>query len=243
MGASEEERLKRGAAADVKGPDALRGVHFVAGDREQVAADPGHVDGKLSGGLDGVGMEVDVGLGGDAAYFFDRLDGSRFVVGEHDADELGVAAKGAAKVVGIDDAVASHGKEGDLDAAVSQPFCGVEDGVVLDGRGDEVVAGIGESEEGEVIAFGASACEDDLGGAAVEQGGDGFAGVLDGGAGVLAVVVDGGGVAEVLEHVWAHRLEDLGVEGRGSVGVHVDAAHGETSPILLRGGDVPPFVQ
>ncbi len=55
----------------------------------------------FSGGLDGVGVEVDVGLGGDAADFGERLDDAEFVVGVHDGDQDGFGAEGAAEVVEI----------------------------------------------------------------------------------------------------------------------------------------------
>ena len=198
VGAAEEERLDLGSAADVEGADSLGRVHLVAGDGEQVAADLLHVDGELAGCLDGVGVEIDVGFGGDLADLFDGLDRAGLVVGHHDADELGIRPERAAHVGRIDDAFAAYGQKGHLDAALCQALGGVEDGVVFDGRGDEVVAGLDESEDGEIVALGASAGEDDLGGAAVQQRGDRLAGVLDGGAGVLAVEVDRRGVAEGL---------------------------------------------
>src|SRR5271163_108198 len=74
VGPAEEERLKLGAAVDVESADALRAVHLVGGDGEQVAADLRDIDGELSRSLDGVGVEIDIGLGGDAANLFDGLD-------------------------------------------------------------------------------------------------------------------------------------------------------------------------
>ena len=96
---------------------------------------------------------------------------------------------------------------------------------MLDGSGDEVVAWVQDSEEGEVVALGASGGEDDLGGAAVEEAGDGLAGVVDGGAGVLTLLMDGAGVAELLDPEGTHGVEDLGEQRGGGVGVHVDPAH------------------
>ena len=122
----------------------------------------------------------------------------------------------------------------------SERLCGVEDGVVLDAGGDDVGAlfGGGElggdgAEESEVVALGAAGGEDDLGGAAVEQAGDGVAGVIDGGAGVLAVLMDGAGVAKVLDPEWAHGLEDLWQQRRGRVRVHVDAVHDFILPFCV----------
>ena len=70
-----------------------------------------YVEGKLAGGLHGVGVEVDAGFGGDLADLFDGLEDAGLVVGEHDGDELGVGPEGAAHVGGIDEAAAVHGNE------------------------------------------------------------------------------------------------------------------------------------
>ena len=52
--------------------------------------------------------------------------------------------------------------------------------------------------------------------------GDGGAGVLDGSAGALAGLMRRAGVAVALQTERTHRLEDLGEDGRGGVGVQVD---------------------
>ena len=62
--------------------------------------------------------------------------------------------------------------------------------MVFDGAGDEVIAGFAQSEEGEVVAFGASAGENDLGFAGADEFGDIFSCVFDGRAGLLALLVD-----------------------------------------------------
>lgn len=94
---------------------------------------------------------------------------------------------------------------------------------------------IQNAEESKVVAFRAAGGEDDFGRAAVKQMGDRFAGMIDGRAGLLALLMDGAGVAEALDPEGAHRLDDLGQEGCGGVGVHVDTAH---TLILRRPGDI-----
>jgi len=42
--------------------------------------------GIFPGGLHGVGMKINGGFLSDAADFFDRLDGTEFIVGMHDGD-------------------------------------------------------------------------------------------------------------------------------------------------------------
>ena len=131
-----------------------------------------------------------------------------------------------------------QGEEGDFDAALLEGLGGVEDGVVLDGGGDEVGgfwaarwlrtpkrARLSLSVPPEVKTISEAR---QWSRRAME-----LAGVVDGGAGVLALLMDGAGVAEVLDPEGTHGLEDLGEERGGGVGVHVDAAHGS---ILLRWG-------
>jgi len=225
VGSAEEEGLEAGAAAGVEDADALGRVELVSGDAEQMAADGLDVDGDLSGSLHRVGVEGDLGFGGDFSDGFDGLDDAGFVVGHHDADELCVGLEGAVNIEGIDDAGGGNGKEGDVDAAVPGLVGGVEDGVVLDSGGNEVVTGSEDAEECGIIALRAAGGEDDLSGAAVEERGNLFAGALDRGAGVLAVLVDGGGVAEGVNKEGPHGLQHLGEERGGGIGVHVNAAH------------------
>ncbi len=185
----------------------------------------GDVDRNFAGGLDGIGMERDTGFGSDFADGFNRLNHAGFVVGHHDADEFCVWLEGGTHFGRIDGAGRAHRQNRNFNAASFGFFSSVQDGVMLDGGGDEVVAGTQDAEDGGVIALSAAGGEDDLGGAAVQQSGNLHAGVLDGGAGALAEMVDGGGVAEGFDEERPHGLEHLGEQRRGGVGVHVDAAH------------------
>ena len=232
VAAANEEGVERGSAADVEGSDALGSVELVGADGEQMAAVAADVDGNLARALNGVDVEEGAGLMGDGADLFDGLEDAGFVVGEHDADEAGVGAESIADGLGRDESTGERGDEGDLNAALGGALGGLEDGGVLDGGGDEVVAGAQEAEDGGVVALGAAGVEDDLRLAAVEEGGEDFAGMVDGGAGTLAVEMDGGGVAEVLDPEGTHGLDDVVQERRGGVGVHVDTAHGEDGPLF-----------
>ena len=128
-----------GAAFDEERTDTLGGVELVAGEREQIELKRFHVDGNFSGGLHGVGVEIDVGFRGDAANLRERLDGAEFVVGVHDGDEHGFRANGLAQVVEINEAVAIHGEIGDGDTLFFESLAGIEDGFVFDGGGDDVL--------------------------------------------------------------------------------------------------------
>ena len=224
VGASVEEWGELDAFADEEDAGALRRVHLVAGEREQVDVLEltGEVDGELGGGLYGVGVDENlggvafgVGLGeaGDLAY---GLDCAGLVVGEHDGDEFGVRLEGGFEGCGVDEAVGGGSEVGDFEAAALEGFGGVEDGVVLDLGGDEVGRLFGVQErlqdagEGQVVALSASGGEDQLLCGAVEELCDGCAGVLDGGSGALAAVMGGAGVAEGFGPEGTHRVDDLG---------------------------------
>ncbi len=69
-----------------------------------------------------------------------RLDGAHFVVGQHDAHQRGVLAHRPLQLRQVDEPFAVHGQVGDAEPFLLQPFGGVEDGVVLDGGGDDVAA-------------------------------------------------------------------------------------------------------
>ena len=113
----------------------------MAGEREQIELQGFDVDGNFSDGLDGVGVEVDVGFGGDFPDISKRLDGAKLVVGVHHADENGFGAKGMAEFVEVDEAFAVDGEIGDRDALRFEGLAGIEDGFVLDGGGDYVRGG------------------------------------------------------------------------------------------------------
>jgi len=93
-----------------------------------------------------------------------------------------------------------------------------------------MVARTKQAKDGGVVALGAAGVEDDLGFAAIEEPGEGFAGVVDGAVRGLTVHVNRGGVAEVLRPVRAHSLDHLWQQGRCGVGVHVHSQQGFALP-------------
>ena len=98
---------------------------------EEIAADGLDIDWDLGGGLDGIGVEPDVGVLGDLSYFLDRLDDSSLIVVHHNADKAGVRSESAADLFGINAAAGGDRQEADVDAARGETLGGVEDGVVL----------------------------------------------------------------------------------------------------------------
>ena len=105
----------------------------MSGDGKQIAADALYVDRDLSRRLHRIGMEVNIGFGGDFADLFDRLQHAGFIVGHHDGDEPGIRPQRPAHVVGINLAPAVHRNVGDFAARCFQMLAGVQHRMMLDG--------------------------------------------------------------------------------------------------------------
>jgi len=204
-------------------------VDLVAGEGEEVdifeRAAGTEVERQFARGLNGVSMEERSSRVCDTGEFCDGLNDAGLVIGEHDAHELRVGTNSGFESGGLDETLGRAGEEGNFDVSCRERFGGVKNGVMLDGCGDEMRAFGHGAEECEVIAFGATGGEDDLGSAATEEAGDRFARMVYGGAGILALLMDRTGIAEVLDPEGAHGLEYFGQKRGGGVRVHVDMAH------------------
>ena len=111
---------------------------------------------------------------------------------------------------------------------------GVEQGMVLDGGGDDVAGGfplegheLHHALEGPVVRLGAAGGEEDLLGLCADAGGDIGPGPLQIGLGLLAEAVEAGGVAVLLGKIGGHgRQGGLG-QGGGARVVGIDeTGHG-----------------
>jgi hypothetical protein len=77
--------------------------------------------------LRGVGMQFDAVLASDFGYLRNWLDGADLFVGEHDANEKGIAANRLADIIGIDEAMRVDGKIGDASTKPFEEPAGLED--------------------------------------------------------------------------------------------------------------------
>src|SRR5713226_10659250 len=128
-----QKSAQTGAATDIQGADSLGRIQFVTGNRKQINSQYIHVDRNFARGLHGVGVEVDVGFGSDAADFFERLDGTELIVGVHDGDENCFRPDGAAQLLEVDQSLAIVRQIGDANAFFFESLASVEDGFVFDG--------------------------------------------------------------------------------------------------------------
>ncbi|CAM5292492.1 hypothetical protein SVIOM74S_05938 [Streptomyces violarus] len=132
-------------AAEDERADAVRPADLVARHRHRGEAGGGEVHGDLAEGLDGVRVQGDAELGGRVGEFADRQNRPDLVVRPHDGGEghvVGVAGDRLAQGVRVDAAVGVDRQVLDGGALVfAEPVHGVEDGVVLDGAGEDAGAG------------------------------------------------------------------------------------------------------
>ena len=198
---------------------------LVARDGKQVAADAIDIERHLPCCLYSVGVKVDVRFSSNFPDLLYWLEDAGFIVGHHNGDEPGIRTQRPADIVGINLSTAVHRNISDFTSHLFQVLAGIQHGVMFDGRRNNVVAGAGESEDSQVVAFGATAGKHDLGRTTSYKRRQRLAGSLNGCTRVLSMMVDGGRVAEVLTEVGTHGVEDLGEDGRGGVIVEVNPAH------------------
>src|ERR1035438_260151 len=214
-------------AADIQGADALGPIKLVPGDRHDIDILLVHVDGNFADGLNGVRMENDSALAANLADFGDRLQYADFVVRRHDRDQDCLVIHGALQVVEIDQAVFLDRHVGHAIAILLQALTGVEDGLVLGDLLDDVVAllvvHLSYALNGEVVALGGAAREDDFFRGGAHEFGDALACGFHTLFGSLAKgMVAAGGVAELLDEVGQHLFQYPGIHLGGGVVIHID---------------------
>src|SRR5437868_7311420 len=97
--------------------------------------------------------------------------------------------------------------------------------MMLDRRGDHVVSGRSQSENGEIVGLRTAASEYDLRSPASQQCSYRLPRALHGCPRLLSMVMDRRRVSEVLAEVWAHGLKNLRQHRRSGVIVEVNSAH------------------
>ena len=140
MGSTMKERGELQTFTHEQHAGALWCIHLVTGEGEEVDALEllGQIEGELARGLHGIGVKECTTRLGDAGQLTDRLDDSRFVVGEHEGDQAGVRAQRGLQGVGTQKTAGVRLEIRHLNTASFEGLRGIQHGMVLDGRGDEV---------------------------------------------------------------------------------------------------------
>ena len=97
-----------------------------------------HMNGNLCIRLYRIGMKQYAVLFCDLTDLGDGLDGTDLVVGKHHADQNSIGADGCFQLVQADQSVSVHIQIGDLKASLLQILTGMENGMVLDLRGNNM---------------------------------------------------------------------------------------------------------
>ncbi len=176
----------------------------MGGEAEQVDLVVLDVQRDFADGLGGVGVEEDASVVAEPADLADRVERADLVVRGHDRDEDRAVGQRGLDRLGRDQAGRVGRQDGHIPAVLAgEPFQGVEHGLVLDRRRDDVVplplqGGQGPF-QGEVVRLGRARGEDDLLGLRPDQPGHLLARRIDGLGGLPAEAVgDAGGVAVAL---------------------------------------------
>src|SRR5574341_2028087 len=214
-------------AANVERADALRAIHLVRRDRQQIGLQLLRVDLDFAAGLHGVAVKNDSLRATNVGDFPHRLDHADLVVHHHDRDEDRVRADGGLDLVEADDAVVFHAQIGDLETLSFELAAGVEHGLVLGLLRDDVLAlGLVELRRAldrEVVALGRAGSPDDFLRIRMNERSDVAARLLDRLLRLPAERVRAArGVAEEFREVRNHLRRDAGIDrGRRRV-VEVD---------------------
>jgi len=171
-------------AADVQRADAFRAVGFVGGERHHVDFQLLQVDLDLAGGLSRVDVEQDALRTKQLANGSDVVDGADFVVHMHHRHQNGVFAQCRFDHRRSDQAVFGRLEVGDFETFTLQLAHGVEDSLVLDLAGDQVLA-FGSVEmcrtlDSQVVGLGSARGPDDFTRVGIDQISHLTTGVFDG---------------------------------------------------------------
>ena len=167
LGAAVDQIGQAQTLAAVENADALLGMDLVSGQREHIDVLLFHVDLHIADGLDRIGVEQNAVLFADGADLRNGLNGADLVVGVHDGHQSGVLTDGILYLLGGNETVLVHRQVGDLKALFFQSGTGVQNGVMLEYGGDDVLFALGRHQlggafDGPVVRLGAAGGEVDL---------------------------------------------------------------------------------
>ena len=172
------------------------------------------------------------------ADLWDRLDGADLVVGEHHRHQAGVRPQSCLHLLCCHDAVRGNVQQGDFIALLLQRLEGVEDGVVLELGGDDVLLSLPGTQEsggaeGLVVGLAAAGGEGDLPGVTVQILGKGLTGRRQFLRRPLAGGMETGRVAVYLLKTGHHRGQSRGADSGGGRVIRIDVHGIPPFPIFL----------
>ena len=212
-------------------------------ERSKVEPKSFNVERNLPERLDCVAVHQCAVLMGEADRGGERLDGADLVVGGLDGEQQRVVPKGRCKRIQIDHAVPLHRSDGELESTFRQMPARFEYGGVFNPERDDAPARLaallgrgGDAQDGQIVALGGAAREDDLLGQCADRVGDLLARLFDVTGGASPGLVGARRVGEVMCHHSLHQGDDGGVAwGRGSV-IKIDPRRWRRRVLRAAGG-------
>ena len=229
--AAHYQRLERRPALDVEGARALRPAEFMRGQTKQVDPKLADVHAQSADRLHRVRMKINPtsetrgAVGNRRRNPRDRLNRADFVVGEHHARERSALRYRVSDLFGGDFAHLVHRKIRHVEPELLQLVAGMENGVMLYGGGDDMVADVPQRHRhalyGGVVGLRAARSERQLADTAAERARDDLARGVHRPPAALGQLVDAGRVAEGVGEVRRHSPRHFRAHGRSRRVVHI----------------------
>ena len=138
--AAMNQRVDFHALADVQRTDALRPVELVCREGDHVRVERLDIQRNRANSLHRVRVEEYAAFVAECANLRDGFERADFVVRRHHTDQHGIRAQGVLHLLGSHEAVRIHREIRHLPTLRFQPLAGMQDGVMLNLRGDDVLA-------------------------------------------------------------------------------------------------------
>ena len=218
------------APTDIQRAHALGAVELVAGEAQHIDVLLLHMDVQVSRRLHRVGVEGNSGFPADRADFRNRQDRANLVVGVHGGHQAGIRTDGILHLLGFHIMTLAHIQIGNLKALFFQLFQGMEHGVVLKSRGDNVFLPMllpitGGGDNGLIVSLAAAGGENDFSGITAQAARHRLPGSIQRLLGPLPHGVQAGGVAiyvvKIRKHGTDRRLTHFGCRGVIGINLHL----------------------
>src|ERR1700730_6599992 len=155
------------ASSNVEGTDAFGAVDLVAGKGGEIDAKVVDMERKGTKRLSGIGVQQDAVFTSDLADLGERLDSADLIVGVHDRHKYCPGRDCRRDIGRVDKPIGFDRDDGYLKAFFGEVLAAGEDGLVLDGGGNDVEAfalkRAGDAGDGKVVGFGSAGGEHDFG--------------------------------------------------------------------------------
>src|SRR5581483_2953615 len=186
------------------------------------------IDWQRASGLNRVNMEGDLTSPTDPPNLFNRLDGANLVIGVHDRGERGLIGDSLFQFTRVNASILVNRQVGHSKAETLQVLAGVEDGMMLDRRGDDVLALLlgseGHALDRQIIALGTAADKGNFRWPRMNRFRYLFARTINGLHGIATKRIDAAGIAIFGGQIGHHSIQHAPVKRGGCGMIEIDSA-------------------